>query len=44
MDEQKNKRKSQDLQLTDDQLTKKLREGQNANMVKSELKADRAFT
>ena len=34
----------QDLSLTDDQLDKKLKEGQNENMVKSEKKAHKAFT
>ena len=34
----------QDLTLTDEELDKKLREGQNENTVKSEKKAHKAFT
>ena len=45
METKTNKRKLlQDLQLSDDQLEKRLKEGQNKNTVKSERKADKAFT
>ena len=45
METKTNKRKLlQDLQLSDDQLEKRLKEGQNKNTVKSECKADKAFT
>ena len=44
MESKQTKRKSQDLILSDEQLAKKLKDGQNSNTVKSELKADRAFT
>ena len=45
METKTNKHKQlQDLQLSDEQLLKRLKDGQNCNTAKSERKADKAFT
>ena len=44
MDNQNKRKLPKDLQLSDDQLEKRLKEGQNPNTVRSEKKADQAFT